>query len=187
MVKRTHESEELYPALGRFITSFAEIEHWLSCILGVLTDDEENIWLTLFFIDEMMIGRVRDKIHAVAKLRLEDNEELLKKLKATLSEVEKLARERNKLVHGQWIFHSTITKLHNYKIRRTKTEKGGHLWERLEDKAVFPNDLKQLTEKSDELADRLGNLREEIEQYLEAVEKRIQKLVKTAASAMEGN
>ena len=44
--KKIHESKELYAALGKFIISFAEIEHWLTCLLGVLTDDDENIWLT---------------------------------------------------------------------------------------------------------------------------------------------
>lgn len=183
---KTHESKELYAALGKFIVSFAEIEHWLTCLLGVLTDDDENIWVTLFFIDELMTGKVRDKIHSVANLRLEDNKELLARLKTTLNEVAVLTTERNKIIHGQWIFGSTITKLHNYKLKKIKTEKGGHYWQRLEDKAIFPKDLNGLTKKSEELANDLENLRGEIKGYLEAEEKRIQELVNIAGSSMTG-
>ena len=184
--KKTHEIEELYAALGKFIVSFAEIEHWLTCLLGVLTDDEENIWLTLFFIDELMTGKVRDKIHSVANLRLEDNKELLARLKATLTEVASLTTERNKIIHGQWIFVSTITKLHSYKLKKITIEKDQHYWQRLEDKAIFPKDLNRLTEKAEKLADDIENLRGEIEGYLKATEKRIQELVNRAGSAMTG-
>lgn len=167
----TYESKELYEALGKFITSFAELEHWLSCLLGVLTDDKENMWVTLFFIDELMTGRVRHKIHSVANLRLEDNESLLNKLKATLGDLEKLTTERNSLVHGQWVFNFPITKLHNYRLKKIKTKEGGCYWQHLDDKSVRPKDLRELTEESEKLADDLEDLRGEIEEYLEAEEK----------------
>ena len=116
-------------------------------------------WLTLFFIDELMTGRVRSKIQSLAKVRLEDNKELLARLKDTLKEVEGLTTERNKIIHGQWIFDSTITKLHNYKLKKITTEKGGDYWQRLEAKAIFPKHLNGLTEKSEKLADDLVVLR----------------------------
>jgi hypothetical protein len=128
MAKKTCESEELYAALGKFLVSFTEIEHWSNCLLGILTDDQENIWLTLFLIDDLMTGKTREKIHSVANLRLQDNEELLGKLKGTLNEVEEVTKIRNRLVHGQWIFDSTMTKVHNYKLKRNKEL---NVWERL--------------------------------------------------------
>ena len=184
MAKRAHESDELYAALGKFITHFAEIEHWLSCLLGVLTDDEDNIWTTLFFIDGSMTAWTREKVRAVAKLRLEGNEELLAKLTATLNEVAELTKERNKLIHGQWIFDSTITKLHNYKLTKITLDNGRHFWQRLEDKAILPKHLRGLTRKSEELDNDLSSLRNEIQGYLEAEEKRREELVATAGSAM---
>ena len=165
MAKKTCESEELYAALGKFLVSFTEIEHWSSCLLGILTDDQENIWLTLFFIDDLMTGKTREKIHSVANLRLQDNEELLGKLKGTLNEVEEVTKIRNRLVHGQWIFDSTMTKVHNYKLKRNKEL---NVWERLCDEAVTPAHLKELTEKSERLANDVEGLTGEIREYLEA-------------------
>ena len=69
MAKKAYEKDELYNALGKFIVSFTEIEHWLTSILEVFTDAEDNMWLTLFFIDDLMTGRVRDTKHKLAKLR----------------------------------------------------------------------------------------------------------------------
>ncbi len=93
MAKEVYENDELYKALGKFIISFTEIEHWLTSILEVFTDAENNVWLTLFFIDDLMTGRVRDTIHKVAKLRLEDNQPLHEQLKATLKGVGELTED----------------------------------------------------------------------------------------------
>lgn len=170
MAKRVHEKDELYNALGRFIISFTELEHWLTSVLEVFTDAADNMWLTLFFIDDLMTGRVRDTIHKVAKLRLEDNQSLHEKLRATLKEVAELTEERNALVHGQWVFDSTITKLHNYGLKKIDVGKGRHVWQHLSDNAIFPRDLIKWTRKAEQLAADLENLRDEIKSYLTAKE-----------------
>jgi hypothetical protein len=170
MTKIVDEKDELYPALGKFIVSFTEIEHWLTAILEVLTDAESNMWLTLFFIDGLLTGRVRDTIHKVANLRLEGNEPLRDKLKATLKEVAELTDKRNDLVHGQWVFNSTITKVHNYGLKKVDVGKGRHFWQHLEDKAVFARDLTKFTKTADRLAVDLKDLRKSIEDYLSGAE-----------------
>ena len=170
MAKKAYEKDELYNALGKFIVSFTEIEHWLTSILEVFTDAEDNMWLTVFFSDDLMTVRVRDTIHKVAKLRLEDNQPLHEKLKAVLKQVAELTEERNALVHGQWVFHSTITKLHNYGLKKVEVGKGRHFWQRLSDKAVFPRDLTKHTQTAERLASDLENLRGEIGGYLTAKE-----------------
>ena len=170
MARKVCEKDELYNALGKFIVSFTEIEHWLSSLLEVFTDAEDNVWLTLFFIDDLMTGKVRDTIAKVAKLRLEDDPELRKKLKATLEKVAKLTEERNRLVHGQWVFHSTITKLHNYRLKKVEVGEGGYFWQRLSDKAVFPHELAKHTRTAERLASDLKRLRGEIESCLTAKE-----------------
>jgi hypothetical protein len=166
MVSKFGEHDELYSSLGKFIVSFAEVEHWLGCLLRVLTDEEENTWITLFFIDDMMTGRIRDKIACVAKLRLENNPSLLTSLKDTLKLAQEVTSERNDIIHGQWRFDQTgraPTTLWTFKLSK---KEGRGCWEHLHQTDMTATELEKLTSKSDQLASDMERLRDEIEKSL---------------------
>lgn len=166
MVTKITEHDKIYLSLGKFIVSFSELEHWLSCVLRVLTNGEENIWITLFFVDDLMTGRVRRMIEEVAKVRLEENPELLRNLKSTLKSASKLTIERNNIVHSQWRFDQTgrsPTKLWSFKLRKIK---GQSCWQHLCEKAMTATKIKNLTKKANKLSFEMEQLRDSIESFL---------------------
>lgn len=155
------EQDEIHLRIGEFVVSFGKVAYLLEHLLGVLTDEEENVWIKPFFIDDLMVGRVLDKISKTAKVRLHDNQTLLDELKDTIRKIRDIQQNRNKVVHGEWLIDSTgrcPTKLRNYRLR---WENG--CWQYLDDKVMTPTKVKSLSTKSKELAVDLKNITSKIE------------------------
>ena len=187
MASKGPEHEELYTTLGKFVIAFTEVEQWLISLLGVLTDAHENIWIQPIFIDEMMTGRVRAAIEFGGKIRLEDNEDLHKRLKQSLQKAETITTERNKMVHGKWNIDLTgrsPTKLWNFKLKKQKAKDGCGFWEHLHETTVTGTMLVELTKESEQVAVELQQLNEDIETFLKAEAERVDRLVRAAGSGM---
>ena len=107
------EQDEIHLRIGEFVVSFGKVAYLLEHLLGVLTDEEENVWIKPFFIDDLMVGRVLDKISKTAKVRLHDNQTLLGELKDTIRKIRDIQQNRNKVVHGEWLIDSTGRWLHS--------------------------------------------------------------------------
>lgn len=205
MTKEICENEELYSSLGRFIIAFTEVEKELTSLLKVLCDERENMWVGLFFIDDLLLGRARDKIWDVARLRLEGDQALLKQLKEILYRrdtevpverdpalsVERITKRRNVLIHGDWHVDPTgtsMTKVWDFRLEKkfVDKKKTRYFWQHLHDTPVMPSELRQLTRDSEELAKALKELAGKVEAYLKAEQEHMDKLVGSAGSGMVG-
>jgi len=132
------------------VVSFGKLSDLLVHLLEVLTDAEENLWIKPFFIDDLMVGRILGKISETAKVRLYNNHTLLDKLKDTIGEIRNIQKERNKVVHGDWLIDSTgrsPTKLRSYRLRWED-----NCWQYLDDVVMTPKKVKDLSIKSKKLA-----------------------------------
>jgi hypothetical protein len=150
------EQDELYLRIGEFVVSFGKVEYSLEHLLGVLTDEEGNMWIKPFFIDDLMVGRVLGKIEQTAKFRLHDNQSLFNELKDTIKKIRTIQQKRNNIVHGDWVIDPTgrfTTKLRNYRLR---FEDG--CWQYIDDKVMTPTKLKNLSNKSKELVTDLDKI-----------------------------
>jgi len=161
-----NEQKQIRLKVGELVISFAKIEHHLDDLLEVLTEDDanENIWIRLFFIDNLMLGRALEIISWVAKVRLQDYPDLHEELKDTLANIRPIQKERNNIVHGNWLFdpeRRTPTKVRTYRLRW----KAG-CWQYLDDTTMTPTKLNRLIGKSDQLVKTIEALTEKIKTSL---------------------
>ena len=155
--------DELCQSIGKFIISFSKVDSWLVNLLGELVDGEGNLWIKPYFIDDMMLGRIRGKISTVAKDRLRDNQPILKRLRETLSQVQEVIKERNNIVHGEWLIDATgrcPARLRTYKPRWEND-----CWQYLDDKQISYAMLRGLIRQSETLATNLEEITAAVQTY----------------------
>jgi len=159
MIKLTTEQHKLYFKIGEVVVCLSNLEHRLSCLLEVLTDATGNPWIKPYFIDRIMAGTMVNKIKAIAKVKLRDDQPLWEKLKNLINDIRALQLERNRVVHGKWLFdESRPTKVRNYEVR---WEDG--CWQYLDDAVMTPKTLDDMVTKSNELENELQEVIAKIE------------------------
>ncbi|MBA7676826.1 hypothetical protein ES703_85071 [subsurface metagenome] len=147
MIKLTTEQHQLYFKIGEVVVCLSNLEHLLAYLLEVLTDATENTWIKPYFIDRIMAGTMVNKIKAIAKIKLQDDQTLWEQLKTVINDIRALQEKRNKVVHGKWLFDERCpTKLRNYEVR---WEDGS--WQYLDDAVMTPKTLDDMVIKSNEL------------------------------------
>lgn len=151
MIKLTTEKDQFYFKIGQVVVCLSSLEHLLAYLLEVLTDATENAWIKPYFIDRIMAGTMVNKIKGIAKVRLQDDQTLWAQLKTVINEIRTLQQERNRVVHGKWLFDERCaTKLRNYEVRW----KDG-CWQYLDDAVMTSKTLDHMVVKANELESEL--------------------------------
>jgi len=159
MIKLTSEQDKCYFGIGEVVVSLSSLEHRLAYLLEVLTDATENPWIKPYFIDRTMAGTMVSKIKGIAKVRLQDDQPLWERLKTLLDNTRALQEERNKVVHGKWLFDERCpTKVRNYEVRW----KDG-CWQYLDDVVMTPKKLDNMIKRATELEGELQKIIGEIQ------------------------
>lgn len=151
MIKLTTKQHQFYFKIGEVVVCLSNLEHLLAYLLKVLTDATENAWIKPYFIDRIMAGTMVNKIKAIAKIKLQDDQTLWEQLKTVINDIRALQQERNKVVHGKWLFdESCPTKVRNYEVRWVDG-----CWQYLDDAVMTPKTLNDMVIKSNKLESEL--------------------------------
>lgn len=159
MIKLTTEQHQFYFKIGEVVVCLSNLEHRLAYLLEVLTDGTGNPWIKPYFIDRIMAGTMLNKIKAIAKVKLQDDQPFWEQVRTLINGIRALQQERNRVVHGKWLFDERCpTKVRNYEVRW----KDG-CWQYLDDAVMTPKTLDDMVIKSNELESELQEVIAKIE------------------------
>jgi len=133
--------QKLFSIIGELTVQFATLEHRLQRLLKILMR-KDNVLIGPLFIHELSLATLLRKIRIVALCRIQEHEQLLKKLERVIKRINTTRAERNLLMHGDWQIddtHSFPIKVRDFKI---KYEKG--TWHEFTETKLTEKKLTQL-------------------------------------------